>query len=148
MPSRRIPRLRHAMAAALGAVVMAGFLPGHVPMAAALAAAASPTPTEGENALRVAGETGEPVEVVGQRTEFTTTYANPDGKSFRLDQSVVPVRVKGEAGAWVEPDATLRLRADGTVGPKAAAAGVTFSGGGERDSLVTIDRGGRSLSFG
>ncbi|MER5773563.1 LamG-like jellyroll fold domain-containing protein [Streptomyces sp. NPDC002039] len=148
MPSRRIPRLRHAMAAALGALVMAGFLPGHVPMAAALAAAGSPTPTEGQNALRVAVETGEPVEVVGQRTEFTTTYANPDGKSFRLDQSVVPVRVKGEAGAWVEPDATLRLRADGTVGPKAAAAGVTFSGGGERDSLVTIDRGGRSLSFG
>ncbi|WP_266876338.1 LamG domain-containing protein [Streptomyces sp. NBC_01264] len=86
--------------------------------------------------------------MVGERSEFTTTFANPDGKSFRLVQSVVPVRVKGAGGAWVEPDATLVTRPDGTVGPKAALVGLSFSGGGSKSDLVKIERGGRTLGLG
>ncbi|MEV6583701.1 LamG domain-containing protein [Streptomyces sp. NPDC051582] len=59
------------------------------------------------------------------------------------------MRVKAKSGSgWVTPDATLEFRADGSVGPKAAVAGVSFSGGGEQSSLVTIDRAGRSMSWG
>lgn len=84
-----------------------------------------------QQALKRAAEIREPVEVTEARTEFTTTYANPDGESFRLEQSTTPVRVKGPDGTWVSPDATLQRRADGSVGPAAAAVGISFSGGGD-----------------
>ncbi|MGW6858806.1 LamG domain-containing protein [Streptomyces xanthophaeus] len=127
-----------------------GVSPGYAPTAAAATAstAQAPPASEGEKALKAAAESGKPVEVLGERTESTTTYANPDGKSFRLDTSAVPVRVKAKDGAgWVAPDATLEVRPDGTVGPKAAVASVGFSGGGDA-SLVTIEHGGRSMSLG
>ncbi|MGW5265832.1 LamG domain-containing protein [Microbispora sp. NPDC004025] len=95
-----------------------------------------------------AAELREPVEVTEARTEFTTTYANPDGQSFRLEQSTTPVRVKGPDGAWVPPDATLERRDDGSVGPVAAAVGISFSGGGDGGSLVTMTRDGRTLALG
>ncbi|MFI6286666.1 LamG domain-containing protein [Streptomyces sp. NPDC051018] len=115
--------------------------------AAPLQAAPKPAGEE-RRALQQAAETGERVEVVGARTEFETTYANPDGVSFRLEQSVVPVRVRNRAGDWAAPDPTLERRSDGTVGPKAAAVGISFSGGGDGAGLVKIDREGRSLALG
>ncbi|MFD7026835.1 LamG domain-containing protein [Streptomyces sp. NPDC059917] len=138
-------RLRHAVATALGMAIVVVVAPAYVPMA--VAADEAPV-SENEKALRSAAASGKPVEVQGERTESTTTYANPDGRSFRLEQSAVPVRVKAKNGSWVTPDATLEVRADGTVGPKAAVAGVSFSGGGGRSSLVTIEHGGRSVSLG
>ncbi|MFC4591016.1 LamG domain-containing protein [Sphaerisporangium corydalis] len=104
--------------------------------------------TEARRASGRAAETGEPVEVTSARTEFTTTYANPDGGSFRLEQSSVPVRVKGTDGAWVPPDDTLERHADGSVGPRAAAVRIAFSGGGDGARLVTMTRDGRTLSLG
>ncbi|MET8155806.1 LamG-like jellyroll fold domain-containing protein [Sphaerisporangium sp. NPDC005289] len=104
-------------------------------------------PAEWRQASARAAETGEQVEVTGARTEFSTTYANPDGESFRLEQSTVPVRVKGAGGAWVTPDATLQRRADGTVAPVAAAVRLSFSGGGAA-RLVSITRDGRTLELG
>ncbi len=150
MSAIRGRRLCRAVATALGAVVVVGVSPGYAPTAAAATAstAQAPPASEGEKALKAAAESGKPVEVLGERTESTTTYANPDGKSFRLDTSAVPVRVKAKDGAgWVAPDATLEVRPDGTVGPKAAVASVGFSGGGDA-SLVTIEHGGRSMSLG
>ncbi|MCX5409836.1 LamG domain protein jellyroll fold domain protein [Streptomyces sp. NBC_00335] len=115
----------------------------------AYGAAASEVPLpEGQRALKEAAESGRRVEVIGERSEFTTTYANPDGETFRLVQSVVPVRVKSADGAWVEPDATLVTRPDGTVGPKAAVVGLSFSGGGAGADLVQIEREGRTLALG
>ncbi|MEU8529039.1 LamG domain-containing protein [Streptomyces sp. NPDC048629] len=104
--------------------------------------------TEENKALAKAAETGERVEVVGARTEFSTTYANPDGKSFRLEQSVVPVRARAANGGWVKPDATLEVRQDGSIGPKAATVDVSFSGGGDGAGLARIERTGRSLAMG
>ncbi|MER8044202.1 LamG domain-containing protein [Streptomyces sp. NPDC094032] len=103
--------------------------------------------TEERTALAEAARTGERVEVVGARTELTTTYANPDGASLRLEQSAVPVRVRGGAGGWVKPDATLEVRPDGTVAPKAAAVDVRFSGGGDGAALATVARGQKSLTM-
>ncbi|HET6354888.1 LamG domain-containing protein [Streptomyces sp.] len=111
-------------------------------------AAVGPPTSEEQRALARAVETGQRVEVVGARTEFATTYANPDGSTFRLEQSVVPVRVKSPGGSWAKPDATLEKRADGTVAPKAAAVDLTFSGGGDGTGLVKIAREGRTLALG
>ncbi|SFF01337.1 Concanavalin A-like lectin/glucanases superfamily protein [Actinacidiphila alni] len=102
--------------------------------------------TEAERALDRAKASGAPVEVVGERTETTTTYANPDGVTMRLDESTVPVRVAAADGSWVTPDATLARRADGTVAPRAAAVDLAFSGGG-KTPLVTIGRNGRTMTF-
>ena len=104
--------------------------------------------TEEHKALAKAVETGERVEVVGARTEFSTTFANPDGKSFRLEQSVVPVRARVAGGGWAKPNATLEVRSDGSVGPKAATVDVAFSGGGDGADLARIAREGRSLEMG
>ncbi|MEV0409628.1 hypothetical protein AB0I68_02170 [Streptomyces sp. NPDC050448] len=153
MSALRGGRLRRAMAVAFGAVLMAGVVPAYAPTAAADTAAA-PAPTETQKALKAAAKSGKPVELLAERGEFTTTYANPDGKSLRLDQSVVPVpvpvpvRVKAKGGDWVVPDATLEIRPDGTIGPKAAVAGLSFSGGGDQANLVTIARGPHSMSLG
>lgn len=148
----RFPGLRGWRA--LTAAVVAGVLVGAGAPAAATAArddrAGSDTGRldAWQRALARAAETREPVEVTEARTEFTTTYANPDGQSFRLEQSTTPVRVKGADGAWRSPDATLERRADGSVGPVAAAVGISFSGGGDGGNLVTMTRDGRTLTLG
>jgi hypothetical protein len=95
-----------------------------------------------------AAQTGEQVEVVGERTPYTTTFANPDGVTFTLKDSAVPVRVKQADGSWAQPDATLEARSDGTVGPKASVAKISFSGGGNGADLVKLSLGGRSLTVG
>jgi hypothetical protein len=116
--------------------------------AAPAAAADGAGQTEGHKALAEAKQTGQRVEVVGERTERATTYANPDGFSFTLEQSSVPVRVARPGGGWQEPDATLVRQADGSVAPKAAAVDIDFSDGGDGADLVTISKQGRSLQFG
>ncbi|MFE6384530.1 LamG domain-containing protein [Streptomyces roseolus] len=74
-------------------------------------------------------------------------FANPDGATFTLEKSIVPVRVKDGSG-WRQPDATLEHRADGSIGPKAAAVDVSFSSGGPGTDLVTIGKDGQSISMG
>ncbi|MGW5003474.1 LamG-like jellyroll fold domain-containing protein [Streptomyces hydrogenans] len=104
--------------------------------------------TEAQRALADAQESGERVEVAGDRSERTTVYANPDGYSFTLEESSVPVRVSNPGGGWLAPDATLERRADGTIAPKATAVEMEFSGGGASDPLVKIEERGRSLALG
>ncbi|MGW1913257.1 LamG domain-containing protein [Streptomyces sp. NPDC002076] len=99
-------------------------------------------------ASQKAQASGSPVEVVEDRTEYATTYANPDGTTFTMDQSAVPIRVHQSDGSWMAPDPTLQARADGTVGPKAAVVGLAFSGGGDGSGLVDIARDGKSLHLG
>lgn len=98
------------------------------PTAAAAEPGDSAGQSEAKRALAVAKESGERVEVAGQRSERTTVFANPDGYTFTLEESAVPVRVARPGGGWTAPDATLRRNADGTVGPKAGAAEMAFSG--------------------
>ncbi|MGW0943684.1 LamG domain-containing protein [Streptomyces sp. NPDC002623] len=116
-------------------------------------AAASPTDTdpaslaEGQQALAAAEESGRQVEVIGERTDRATVYANPDGFTFTLEQSAVPVRVAKPDGGWQAPDATLESRSDGSVGPKAAAVSITFSAGGDKEPLARIEDEGNSLEL-
>lgn len=114
---------------------------------AAGSTAAKPLSAEAA-ASRKAAADGSPVEVTGDRTEYETTYANPDGTTFTRDQSTVPVRARRSDGSWTDPDPTLAVRADGTVGPKAAVVDLAFSGGGDGSGLVDITRSGKSLRLG
>jgi hypothetical protein len=103
--------------------------------------------TEGQKALAQASDSGERVEVVGERSEQTTVFANPDGFSFTLEESSVPVRVKDPQGGWRGPDATLVRRADGSVGPMAAAVAMSFSDGGKEEPLARIAEQGKALAL-
>ncbi|MGW4289991.1 LamG domain-containing protein [Streptomyces sp. NPDC004673] len=103
--------------------------------------------SEGRQALKKAKQSGQRVEVAGERTEQTTVYANPDGYTFTLEESAVPVRVAKPNGGWQAPDATLVRRADGSVAPRAAAVPMVFSGGGGKAPLARIADSGRSLQL-
>ncbi|MFF0437486.1 LamG domain-containing protein [Streptomyces sp. NPDC004327] len=121
-----------------------------MPVPAAQAAAPamdSPVLDEAHQALEQAKETGQRVEVQGERGERTSVFANPDGFTFTLEQHSVPIRVAKPGGGWQTPDATLEKRADGTVGPKAASADMTFSGGADNTPLVKIADQGRSMEL-
>ncbi len=99
-------------------------------------------------AAQKAADSGEQVEVASERTPYSTTYANPDGVTFTVDQSAVPVRVKAADGSWTDPDTTLQTRSDGSVAPKATLMSLSFSGGGDGSGLVDISQGNRSLTLG
>ncbi|AZM77875.1 LamG domain protein jellyroll fold domain protein [Streptomyces sp. KPB2] len=122
-----------------------------VPGATAYAAAGEELPTaplsESQKALEQAQESGQRVEVTGQRTARTTVFANPDGYTFTLEESSTPVRAPAADGGWQAPDPTLVKRADGTVGPKGAAVQMAFSGGGDTGPLARIEDQGRSLAL-
>ncbi|WP_264930962.1 LamG-like jellyroll fold domain-containing protein [Streptomyces sp. A012304] len=114
-------------------------LPAFAATASAAPGEATPATTEtthGTAAARAAA-TGKQVEVTGERTEYSTTMANPDG-TFTLVQSAVPQRVKDDDGSWRTVDTTLERRPDGTVGPKAAVVDLSFSGGGDGTGLISL----------
>ncbi|WP_461712310.1 hypothetical protein [Streptomyces sp. DSM 41013] len=135
------------MTAAVCAAVVATLVPGPLAYGADDEAADAPL-SEGQQALEAAQESGQRVEVTGERTERTTIFANPDGSTFTLEESAVPVRVQASPdGDWTAPDATLEKRPDGTVAPKGAAVQMTLSGGGEAGPLARIEDEGRSLAL-
>jgi hypothetical protein len=119
-----------------------------LPVLGVSGAVAEARPSDGTGAaaaLREAAASGERVEVLDERAEYSTTYANPDGYTLTLEQSVVPVRVARPDGSWASPDATLERRADGAIAPRAAVAGIALSPGGGSDPLVTLSEDKRSL---
>ncbi|MBQ1089534.1 VCBS repeat-containing protein [Streptomyces sp. B93] len=133
------------MACALVAGLASGILP-----AASATAAESTAPVERtatERALDRAAETGERVEVTAERTEYSTTFANPGG-TLTQETHVVPVRVR-QNGRLVTADPTLVRGKDGVVRPRATTVGIEFSGGGaaEDTTMATITRDGRALSL-
>ena len=64
--------------------------------------------SQAESASAQAVASGKRVEVTANRTEFGTTYANPDGFSYTQDESAVPVRVHAAGGGWTTPDPSLQ----------------------------------------
>ncbi|MET7578897.1 LamG domain-containing protein [Streptomyces microflavus] len=104
--------------------------------------------SDDRSALEEAAESGRPVEVLAERTEYTQTMANPDG-TLTLTQSTEPQRVRGANGSWRDTDATLERRQDGSVGPKGAVVDLRFSGGGAGEDLVRLggQRGAMTLAW-
>lgn len=86
------------------------------------------------SALAVARLEGKPVEAVGERTEFSSTWAMPDG-SMRSAVASGPVWIrKGGNGSkaedWVAVDLTLEAGRDGSVSAAAHPGALTLSGRG------------------
>ncbi|WJY55094.1 LamG domain-containing protein (plasmid) [Streptomyces chengbuensis] len=104
-------------------------------------------PMSAQSASALAAETGEPVEVVSERSEYTRTEANPDG-TFTLTQSTTPQRVKADDGSWRDVDVTLERRPDGTVGPKAAVVDLSFSGDGTGKDMIRLAAPQGSVTLG
>jgi hypothetical protein len=98
-------------------------------------------------ALAQARFTGERVEVTADRTEYSTTHANPDG-TFLLTQSSTPQRVKRQDGSWGSVDPTLERRPDGRIAPKGAVVDLSFSGGGPGSDMLHLGKDGRSITLG
>ncbi|MER5372057.1 LamG domain-containing protein [Streptomyces sp. NPDC002553] len=98
------------------------------------------------SATAEARASGTPVEVTGERTEYTTTMANPDG-TFTLTQTTAPQRARGSDGNWHAVDATLERRTDGSFGPKSAVVDLRFAGGGKGDGLIHLGGRNGSLTF-
>ncbi|MEU2888620.1 hypothetical protein [Streptomyces albidoflavus] len=112
---------------------------GNAP-AAAEGAPADPT----DQALEQAQESGEPVEVLAERTETTQVFANPSG-TLTQDTYALPQWVRQD-GTLREIDTALAENADGTLSPKATEVEVRFSGGGD-GPLVSVRRDGRGLNW-
>ncbi|MFF5564527.1 FG-GAP-like repeat-containing protein [Streptomyces sp. NPDC012623] len=144
LPRKRRSGLRPLMTGALVAALAGAALPAAAGPAAADEPVTGAERTAAARALTRAAESGEPVEVVAERSEYSTTYANPSG-TFTTETHVVPVRVRKE-GRLVTADSTLVRGADGAVRPRATSVGLEFSGGGDAP-MATIERDGRSLSL-
>ncbi|MFC4018901.1 LamG-like jellyroll fold domain-containing protein [Micromonospora sp. GCM10011542] len=117
--------------------------PSVAPTMAPTAGRAQLKQTEAEAAVE-ARASGQPVEVGVLRGESRETYANPDGTYTQVHHQQ-PVRVV-QGGKWVPTDPTLVKRPDGSVGPRAATIGLSFSGGGDAP-FASVERAGRRLSL-
>jgi hypothetical protein len=114
------------------------------PVAEAAAAGGVEGATEAARAAETARRTGEPVEIVGERTETSRVFANPSG-TRTLEQYVLPVRVRRD-GRWVPVDTRLVRDPDGTVSPVATPVRLRLSGGGT-DPLVRAEQDGAELAL-
>ncbi|MDX3704599.1 DNRLRE domain-containing protein [Streptomyces europaeiscabiei] len=135
---RRSRRKQRALAAALLAALVCVPLPLlNEPEFAEAADLAADAPAEKAADART--------EIVSERTDSTTTWANADGTTT-VETYTGPIRVKQPDGGWRSIDTTLVVK-DGVVRPKTAAADISFSGGGSGDPLAEVSRGGRTLGL-
>jgi RHS repeat-associated protein len=81
------------------------------------------------SALLTARVQGSRVEIDSERTESSTTYANPDG-TLTTEQATGPVRFRDGTGAWRDIDVTLAQAPDGSVRAVSFPGGLTFAGPG------------------
>ncbi|MGW7280164.1 VCBS repeat-containing protein [Streptomyces sp. NPDC054844] len=98
---------------------------------------------QSRQALTEAAETGEPVEILGQRSETSQVFANPSG-TFTEERYALPQWVR-KGHQLVDIDPTLHATANGYE-TKATEVDVTFSDGGT-GPMATVVRDGRSLAF-
>ncbi|MFF3956729.1 LamG domain-containing protein [Streptomyces sp. NPDC001890] len=85
--------------------------------------------------------------VDGATTESSQVFANPDG-TFTQEMNAAPVRARTDVGTWAPIDTTLVRETNGSVRAKNTTAGLTFSGGGSGDGLVTLKDEGHELRLG
>nr|WP_277628508.1 DNRLRE domain-containing protein [Arsenicicoccus dermatophilus] len=92
---------------------------------------------------------GVPVEVSGERTEFSRTWANPDG-TLTTKVSAGQTGVKDAKGVWRDVDLTMRQASDGSVAPVMPAVPLRAGGAsqGVVDEGVSVGSGDRQVSMG
>jgi len=129
--------------AMLGAAIP--YLPAPAQAASSrMAVSAEPPPQSGgelvvdkfiASAQAKAAKDGERVEIPQHRTESSTIYANPDGKTLRMELYTEPIRMKKPDGEGFIPIDTTLVKRDGVITPKAVPGKLTLSAGGERTLL-------------
>ena len=127
------------------------------------AAPAGQAPSRGANgelqapdiatAKTIARLQGERVEVIGERTETSSTYALADGTmSTGLAGAPIWMRRGGDGTAaadWAPVDPTLEVAADGTVHPKGHPGDLVLAGEGvPKDGLLLSMHGANGQSVG
>ncbi|MFH7595276.1 DNRLRE domain-containing protein [Streptomyces racemochromogenes] len=108
--------------------------------------AAKPSPkgaATATEARRLARETGKEVEVTGEASAYTSTWAQPGG-TFKLRVSSLANRAK-VGSEWKPIDTTLQ-RVDGGFAPKAVNGKVVFSAGTKSPNAGTGSRASRGAS--
>ena len=143
------PRWGVALAVGLSLVAVVGLAPavpaGAVPGHAAVAdpVCVGEAGTAGEAAV-LAAVCDVPVEVVGERTAWSSTFALPDG-SVRLDSSMAAVRTD-VSGVWEPVDPSLVVTDDG-VQVVSAVVPMVFSDGSDGMPLVRVERDGHEVVY-
>ncbi|WP_263120202.1 LamG domain-containing protein [Cellulomonas fimi] len=99
---------------------------------------------DSSEASTVAVACDQDVEVVGERTEWNTVYAQADG-TMRLDVSALAVRTQVD-GDWGEIDATVVAASEG-ITVAAPVRPMVFSDGTDGMPLARITREGQELTF-
>jgi RHS repeat-associated protein len=91
------------------------------------------------------------VEIASERTETSSTYANPDG-TLTTQQYTGPIRFRDRAGNWRDIDVTWEQAADGSVRARAHPLGLALAGPGgapgKARDLVRLSAGGHGMTLG
>ncbi|MGW4959885.1 DNRLRE domain-containing protein [Nonomuraea sp. NPDC004186] len=95
------------------------------------------TPTS--KALAQAKKENRRVEIESMRSERTTYYANPDGKTLHMELNLEPVRFKNADGNGFTPIDTTLVETGGVIKPKAVKGDLTLSAGGDTTAIKTND---------
>ncbi|MEO3891441.1 DNRLRE domain-containing protein [Nonomuraea sp. B5E05] len=107
--------------------------PTPTPASATSPPSAPATPTS--KALAQAKKDNRRVEIESMRSESSTFYANPDGKTVRMEMHTQPIRVKSADGKGFTPIDTTLIEADGAIKPKAAHGELVLSAGQDKTLL-------------
>ncbi|KQS65761.1 hypothetical protein [Modestobacter sp. Leaf380] len=146
---------------AIAAAVIAGvFVPGQSALAAPDAPVVEVPPAErgvdgleapdSASAQTIARLVGERVEVIGERTGNSSTWALPDG-TFSVGVAAGPIWVRQPTGDgtvsqdWAPVDLTLAVTPEGAVAPVSFPGELTLAGGGAAPAsgqLVALAGGG------
>ncbi|MDI1454915.1 hypothetical protein NHG22_14015 [Streptomyces sp. ATE26] len=104
-----------------------------------------PAEADNENTARVLAQAeNRRIEILAERTETSSAYANPDG-SLTTEAFAAQIRVKQD-GKWKDIDTTLSdTGADLT--PETAVARIAVSDGGDTD-LASVSDGGKTFGLG
>ncbi|MEU6934927.1 DNRLRE domain-containing protein [Streptomyces sp. NPDC046374] len=87
---------------------------------------------------------GKRVEALSERTESTTTWANPDG-TVTLDAAAGPVRFRDEAtNQWQDIDVDLAKTVDGTIEAKSHPLGLELAGKTPAAEAAAVEASGEA----
>lgn len=98
------------------------------------------------SAMLSARSQGKRVEDLSQRTELSSTWANPDG-TWTTDNHLGVQRFKDAQGKWIEVNLDLTAQPDGSVAPAAHPLGLKFPGRGHAGEIRLEEGQGRSVAM-